>query len=212
MTSLADYKDRANTEQKAVFYIVGDNEKVLKNSPLLEAYTKNKIEVLILDDKEIDEIITPAIGAYKEWTLKDISSCEAPAVEQSEEKKKEVEEKFQDITKKIKDILGESVSEVRVTNRLNLSPSCVVKDGNDQMAQMAQMMRSMGQEMPETAPILEINPEHEIVSKLNSLKDEDMISDISWILLDQAKLSEGINITDAVAFSQRLNRITTKAL
>ena len=212
MTSLADYKDRANTEQKAVFYIVGDNEKVLKNSPLLEAYTKNKIEVLILDDKEIDEIITPAIGAYKEWTFKDISSCEAPAIEQSEEKKKEVEEKFQDITKKIKDILGESVSDVRVTNRLNLSPSCVVKDGNDQMAQMAQMMRSMGQEMPETAPILEINPEHEIVSKLNSLKDEDMISDISWILLDQAKLSEGINITDAVAFSQRLNRITAKAL
>ena len=212
MTSLASYKDRANTEQKAVFYIVGDNEKVLKNSPLLEAYTKNNIEVLILDDKEIDEIITPAIGSYKEWTFKDISSCEAPAVEQSEEKKKEVEEKFQDITKKIKDILGESVSEVRVTNRLNLSPSCVVKDGNDQMAQMAQMMRSMGQEMPETAPILEINPEHEIVSKLNSLKDEDMISDISWILLDQAKLSEGINITDAVAFSQRLNRITAKAL
>ncbi len=212
MTSLEAYKERANTEQKAVFYIVGDNEKVLKNSPLLEAYTKNNIEVLILDDKEIDEIITPAIGAYKEWTFKDISSCEAPAVEQSEDKKKEVEEKFQDITKKIKDILGESVSDVRITNRLNLSPSCVVKDGNDQMAQMAQMMRSMGQEMPEAAPILEINPEHEIVSKLNSLKDEDMISDISWILLDQAKLSEGINITDAVAFSQRLNRITAKAL
>ena len=212
MTSLAAYKDRAVSDQKAVFYIVGDNEKVLNNSPLLEAYKKNNIEVLILDDKEIDEIITPAIGAYKEWPLKDISSCEAPAIEQSEDKKKEVEEKFQDITKKIKDILGEAVTDVRVTNRLSESPSCVVKDSNDQMAQMAQMMRSMGQEMPETAPILEINPDHEIVTKLNTSKDDSLVDDIAWLLLDQAKLSEGIDITDAVSFAQRLNRITAKAL
>ncbi|NQY53422.1 MAG: molecular chaperone HtpG [Campylobacteraceae bacterium] len=212
MTSLAAYKDRANTEQKAVFYIVGDNEKVLNNSPLLEAYKKNNIEVLILDDKEIDEIITPAIGAYKEWALKDISSCESPAIEQSEEEKKEVEEKFEDITKKIKDILGEAVTDVRVTNRLSESPSCVVKDVNDQMAQMAQMMKAMGQEMPETAPILEINPDHEIVTKLNTSSDDSLVDDIAWLLLDQAKLSEGLDITDAVSFAQRLNRITAKAL
>ncbi len=213
MTSLAAYKERANTEQKAIYYIVGENENVLKNSPLLEAYKKNDIEVLILDDKEIDEIITPTMGAYKEWEFKDISACEAPSVEQSEEEKKEVETKFEDITKKIKDILGESVTDVRVTNRLSESPSCVVKDaGNDQMAQMAQMMKAMGQEMPETAPILEINPEHAIVTKLNGCPDDDMISDVSWVLLDQAKLSEGMDITDAVAFAQRLNRITVKAL
>lgn len=212
MTSLAAYKDRADTEQKAIFYIVGDNEKVLKNSPLLEAYKKNNIEVLILDDKEIDEIITPAIGAYKEWDFKDISSCDAPAIEQSEDKKKEVEEKFQDITKKLKDILGEAVSDVRVTNRLSESPSCVVKDGNDQMAQMAQMMKAMGQDIPDTAPILEINPDHEIVTKLNTSKNETLVDDIAWLLLDQAKLSEGMEITDAVAFAQRLNRITAKAL
>jgi len=212
MTSLAAYKERAVSDQKAVFYIVGDNEKVLNNSPLLEAYKKNNIEVLILDDKEIDEIITPAIGAYQEWPLKDISSCEAPAIEQSEEAKKEVEEKFEDITKKIKEVLGEAVTDVRVTNRLSESPSCVVKDSNDQMAQMAQMMRSMGQEMPETAPILEINPDHEIVTKLNTSKDDSLVDDIAWLLLDQAKLSEGLDITDAVSFAQRLNRITAKAL
>ncbi len=212
MTSLATYKKAANTEQKAIYYIVGDNENVLKNSPLIEAYKKNDIEVLILDDKEIDEIITPALGFYQEWQFKDVSSCEAPKVEQSEEKKKEVESKFEDITKKIKKFLGESVSDVRVTNRLSESPSCVVKDGNDQMAQMAQMMRSMGQEMPEPAPILEINPNHEIVTKLNDLKDDSLVDDISWLLLDQAKLSEGMEITDAVAFAQRLNRITAKAL
>ena len=80
------------------------------------------------------------------------------------------------------------------------------------MAQMAQMMRAMGQEMPESAPILEINPDHEIVTKLNGLADDKMVEDVSWVLLDQAKLSEGMEITDAVAFAQRLSRITAKAL
>lgn len=213
MTSLEAYKNGADSEQKAIYYIVGENEKVLRNSPLLEAYKKNDIEVLICDDKEIDEIITPALQAYKEWEFKDITSCEAPKVEQSEEEKKEVEEKFESITKKIKDILGEAVKEVRVTNRLSESPSCVTKDAGDaQMAQMMQMMRAMGQEMPESAPILEINPEHEIVKKLNGCPDDSMISDVSWVLLDQAKLSEGMEITDAVSFAQRLTRITAKAL
>ncbi|MCT7583258.1 molecular chaperone HtpG [Aliarcobacter butzleri] len=213
MTSLEAYKERANSEQKAIYYIVGENEKVLRNSPLLESYKKNDIEVLILDDKEIDEIITPAIGVFKEWEFKDITAIEPPKVEQSEEEKKEVEEKFQDILTKIKDKLGDAVKDVKVTSRLSESPSCVVKDAADaQMAAMAHMFRAMGQAMPESAPILEINPEHEIVKKLNGCADESTIEDVSWILLDQAKLSEGIEITDTVAFAQRLSRITAKAL
>jgi molecular chaperone HtpG len=213
MTSLEAYKERADSEQKAIFYIVGDNEKILRSSPLLESYNKNNIEVLILDDKEIDEIITPAIGAYKEWEFKDITACEPPKVEQTEEEKKEVEEKFQNITKKIKDKLGDAVKDVKVTNRLSESPSCVVKDAADaQMAAMAHLFRQMGQAMPESAPILEINPEHEIVKKLNGCPDESTIEDVSWILLDQAKLSEGMEITDTVAFAKRLSRITAKAL
>ncbi|MFW2605088.1 molecular chaperone HtpG [Aliarcobacter butzleri] len=213
MTSLEAYKERANSEQKAIYYIVGENEKVLRNSPLLESYKKNDIEVLILDDKEIDEIITPAIGTFKEWEFKDITAIEPPKVEQSEEEKKEVEEKFQDILTKIKDKLGDAVKDVKVTSRLSESPSCVVKDAADaQMAAMAHMFRAMGQAMPESAPILEINPEHEIVKKLNGCTDESTIEDVSWILLDQAKLSEGMEITDTVAFAQRLSRITAKAL
>ncbi len=213
MTSLEDYKNRANTEQKAIYYIVGENEKVLRNSPLLESYKKNDIEVLILDDKEIDEIVTPAIGAYKEWEFKDITACEPPKVEQTEEEKKEVEQKFESITKKIKDKLGDAVKEVKVTNRLTDSPSCVTKDALDaQMAAMAHMFRQMGQSLPESAPILEINPDHEIVKKLNGCPDESTIEDVSWILLDQAKLSEGMEITDTVSFAKRLSRITAKAL
>ena len=213
MTSLEAYKDRADSEQKAIYYIVGENEKILKSSPLLESYKKNEIEVLILDDKEIDEIITPTMGAFKEWEFKDITACEPPKVEQNEEEKKEVEEKFKSIVEKIKDKLGDAVKEVKITTRLSESPSCVTKDAGDaQMAQMMQMMRAMGQEMPASAPILEINPDHEIVKKLNGCADDSTIEDVSWILLDQAKLSEGMDITDTVAFAQRLSRITAKAL
>ena len=213
MTSLEDYKNRADSEQKAIYYIVGDNEKVLRNSPLLESYKKNDIEVLILDDKEIDEIITPAIGAYKEWEFKDITAVEPPKVEQTEEEKKEVETKFEQILAKIKDKLGDAVKDVKVTSRLTDSPSCVTKDAADaQMAAMAHMFRAMGQAMPESAPILEINPDHEIVKKLNGCPDESTIEDVSWILLDQAKLSEGMEITDTVSFAKRLSRITAMAL
>ena len=211
MTSLASYKDRADTEQKAIYYIVGEDEKVLRNSPLMESYKKNNIEVLILDDKEIDEVITPAIGAYKEWDIKDITSCEAPKTEQTEEEKKEVEAQFKSIVEKINETLGEAVKEVKTTTRLSDSPSCVVKDPNDPMAQMAAMMKSMGQEVPESAPILEINPDHAIVKSLNDCPNDDMVETISWLLLDQAKMSEGIEIKDTVAFTQRLNKVMAQA-
>jgi molecular chaperone HtpG len=212
MTSLADYKERANSEQKAIYYIIGDNEKVLRNSPLLESYKKNNIEVLILDDKEIDEIVTPSIGAYKDWQFKDITSCEPPKVEQSEEEKKEIEEKFKPIVEKIKNILGDAVKEVKTTSRLSNSPSCVVKDPNDPMASMTAMMKAMGQEVPQSIPILEINPDHEIVKKLSGCADDSTIEDISWLLLDQAKMAEGMEIGDTIAFIKRLNTIVTKAL
>ncbi|HFU76578.1 MAG TPA: molecular chaperone HtpG, partial [Arcobacter sp.] len=211
MTSLADYKERADSEQKAIYYIIGDNENTLRNSPLLESYKKNNIEVLILDDKEIDEIVTPSIGAYKDWEVKDITACEPPQTEQSDEEKKEVEEKYKDIVEKIKGILGDAVADVKTTNRLSESPSCVVKDGSDPMAQMAHMFRQMGQEMPEAKPVLEINPDHEIVQSLNGCTDDAMIEDISWLLLDQGKLAEGMVVQDPVAFANRLNRIMAKS-
>jgi molecular chaperone HtpG len=212
MTSLKDYKQRANTEQKVIFYIVGEDEKVLRNSPLMESYKKNNIEVLICDDKEIDEVITPAIGTYEDWELKDITSCEAPKTEQTEEEAKEVEEKFKSIVEKIKGVLGEAVKDVKTTTRLSDSPSCVVKDPNDPMAQMSAMMKAMGQEVPESAPILEINPDHLIVKSLNKCSDDKTIEDISWLLLDQARVGEGMDIKDPILFTKRLNNIMVKAL
>ncbi|WP_141051101.1 molecular chaperone HtpG [Aliarcobacter cryaerophilus] len=213
LTSLEDYKQRANSEQKAIYYIVGDNEKVLRNSPLLESYKKNNIEVLILDDKEIDEIITPTIGAFKEWQFTDITTAQAPKVEVNEEEKQKIEEEFKDIVSKIKEKLGSEVKDVKITSRLDSFASCITKDAGDaQMAAMAHMFRAMGQEVPEIKPILEINPNHEIVKKLQSSTNDELIEDVSWILLDLAKISEGVDVSDKVAFAKRLTKITSLAM
>jgi len=173
MIGLDDYISRGDSEKKEIYYIIGEDEKVLKNSPLLEAYKKANIEVLILDDKEIDEIVTPAIGTFKEWALKDITTIDAPD-SKTEEEKEVISKEFKSLTDKIKEVLGEEVKEVKTTSRLTSSPSCVVKDANDPMAGMAQMFAQMGQPIPETPLILEINPEHVMIQKLDKLENQDI--------------------------------------
>jgi len=211
MVSFADYVSRGDSEKKEIYYIAGEDEKVLRNSPLLEAYKKAEIEVLIMDDKEIDEIVSPSIGTYKEWTLKDITTIEAPD-SKSDEEKEEISKEFKSLTDKIKKILGDDVKEVKTTTRLTTSPSCVVKDANDPMAGMAHMFAQMGQEMPETPLILEVNPEHAMIQKLDKLENEDTFADMAWILLDSAKLSEGLEPKDKSAFASRVAKVATLAL
>lgn len=211
MIGLNDYISRGNSEKKEIYYIIGENEKVLRNSPLLEAYKKANIEVLILDDKEIDEIVTPMIGAFKEWNFKDITTIDAPD-SKTEEEKEEISKEFKSLTDKISEVLGEEVKEVKTTTRLTSSPSCVVKDANDPMAGMAHMFAQMGQEMPETPLILEINPEHEMIKKLDKLDNNETFTDMAWILLDSAKLSEGLEPKDKSAFANRVAKVATQAL
>ncbi|MDM5262878.1 molecular chaperone HtpG [Sulfurovum sp. XTW-4] len=211
LVSFEEYVSRGDSEKKEIYYIVGDDEKVLRNSPLLEAYKKANIEVLIMDDKEVDSIVTPMIGSYKEWNLKDITTIEAPD-SKTEEEKEEISKEFKSLTDKIKEVLGEEVKEVKTSTRLTSSPSCVLKDSSDPMASMAAMFAQMGQEMPEIPLILEINPDHEMIKKLDKLDDESLFSDLSWILLDSAKLSEGLEPKDKGAFAQRVASLATKAL
>ncbi|RUM75262.1 MAG: molecular chaperone HtpG, partial [Sulfurovum sp.] len=211
MISLDDYISRGNSEKKEIYYIVGEDEKVLRNSPLLEAYKKANIEVLIMDDNEVDSIVTPMIGSYKEWNLKDITSIDAPDTKTKEEAE-EIAKEFKSLTEKIKKVLGEEVKEVKTTSRLTQSPSCVIKDPSDPMAGMAAMFAQMGQEMPETPLILEINPEHEMIKKLDGLKDDALFDETAWILLDTAKLSEGLEPKDKAAFAQRIASLANKAL
>lgn len=211
MVSFDDYISRGDSEKKEIYYIVGEDEKVLRNSPLLEAYKKANIEVLILDDKEIDEIVTPTIGTYKEWSLKDITTIDAPD-SKTDEEKEVISKEFKALTDRIKEVLGEDVKEVKTTTRLTQSPSCVVKDANDPMAGMAHMFAQMGQEMPETPLILEVNPEHAMIQKLDKLEDKDRFADMAWILLDSAKLSEGLEPKDKSAFASRVAKVATLAL
>ena len=211
MISLDDYISRGDSEKKEIYYIIGEDERVLKNSPLLEAYKKANIEVLIMDDKEIDEIVTPAIGQFKEWSLKDITTVDAPD-SKTEEEREVISKEFKSLTDKIKEVLGDEVKEVKTTTRLTNSPSCVVKDASDPMAGMAHMFVQMGQPVPETPLILEINPEHAMISKLDKLDNSEMFANISWILLDSAKLSEGLEPKDKSAFANRVAKVATEAL
>jgi len=211
MVSFDDYISRADSEKKEIYYIIGEDEKVLRNSPLLEAYKKANIEVLIMDDYEVDSIVTPMIGEYKGWTLKDITTIEAPD-SKTEEEKKEIEEEFKPLVEKLKETLGDEIKEVKISTRLTESPSCVIKDSSDPMAGMAAMFAQMGQEMPETPLILEINPDHEMVKKLEKVEDKTLFEDMAHVLLDTAKLSEGLEPKDKTAFAHRIAKLAAKAL
>jgi molecular chaperone HtpG len=127
-------------------------------------------------------------------------------------KQKKLDDKYKKLSDKIKDILKDEIKEVKISSRLSNSPSCIVKADGGMNAQMAQMMRSMGQEAPKDEYILEINPTHNIVTKLNDATDKKIIENIAWILLDGAKIADGIEISDASNFVARLNDITLKSL
>ena len=210
-TGLSDYKDRMKPDQKAIYYITGGNEDTLRNSPLLEAYKKKDIEVLIMDD-DIDEIVVPSINRYKEIELKAVNrsgSSEDLDDQDDEKKKKEVKP----LLKKIKKSLGESVKDVIASSRLSDSPSCIVADENDPTMQMQHMLKAMGQDnVPDFVPILEINPDHDIVKRLIDSKDNDLVDDVSHLLFEQAMLVEGAQLKKPAEFVKRLNRIMEKAV
>ena len=211
MVSLREYVDRMREDQKSIYYITGQNQITLKNSPLLEMYDKKDIEVLILDD-EIDEIIITGVPKYDEKNLKAVNRSGA-AEDFSESTDKETEKSLKPVLKKIKKILGDRVKDVKVSSRLSDSPSCIVADENDPTAQMQEMMRSMGQmDMPDIKPILEINPEHDIVSKLKEKTRQKSFDDIALLLYEQALIQEGVKLEDPAGFVERLNNVIVDTL
>ncbi len=206
LVSLRDYVGRMRDDQKSIYYITGQNKVSLNNSPLLEMYRKKDIEVLLLDD-EIDEIIISSVPKYDEKDLKSVNRSGA-ADDFSEEKDKEVEKNLKPVIKKMKKLLGDKVKDIKISNRLSGSPSCIVADENDPTAQMQEMMRSMGQmDMPEIKPILEINPDHDIVIKLKEKTKQKAFDDIALLLYEQALIQEGVKLKDTSGFVERLNKI-----
>ena len=213
-TSLKDYVSRMQTDQKSIYYITGENETSLRNSPLLEMYAEKGIEVLILDD-EIDEIIIPSIPKYDEKDLKSVNRSGAADEldDKNQEKQKDKEKTLKPTIKKIKDFLGEKVKDVKISNRLSGSPSCIVADENDPTAQMQEIMRSMGQmDMPDIKPILEINPDHEIVKKLATMRKGKSFENAALLLFEQAIIQEGGKLKDPSGFVKRLNDVLAKAI
>jgi molecular chaperone HtpG len=163
-------------------------------------------------DDEIDEIVVPAIGSFKEKELKAVNRAGAADDLKSKEDK-EKEKDIKPLLKKIKKALGDTVKDVVASSRLSDSPSCIVADENDPTMQMQHILKAMGQaEMPDIKPILEINPNHDIVKKLDSSQDDGIIEDASWLLYEQALLIEGAELKKPVAFVKRLNRFMAEAL
>lgn len=209
-TSFKDYVSRMKPEQKAIYYITGNNEKNLRASPLLEAYKNKGFEVLIMAD-DIDDIVIPSLMKYKDFELKGVNragSDDELGIDKDEAKKKE--EAFKPVQEKIKKALGERVKDVVLSKRLSDSPSCIVVDENDPGIQMERMMRAMGQAAPEVKPILEVNADHAIVKTLENATDEGYISDVSEVLLDQALLVSGAELSSPTDFIKSMNKLIVK--
>lgn len=195
--SLKTYKERASGEN--IYYIIGNDLELLKNSPLLEKYIKDDIEVLLLND-EVDSFIMPSLGEFEGLKFKDISIDES-----KDEVSKELLEDYKDFLDKVKGILSDKVKDVKLSTRLDKSPSCVISEGSNPM--MEQLMRQMGQEVKEDSPVFEINPNHEIIKKLKDLNDNEKLKDVIFVLFDSAKLLEKGTISDANSFAQRVNKL-----
>ena len=211
LTSLAEAKERMQPEQKALYYITGASESMLRNSPLLEIYKKKDIEVLILDD-DIDEIVFSTVTKFGETDLKAVNKS-ATSEDLKDESTPEKAEELKPLLERIKAMLGDAVKEVRASSRLADSPSVIVTDEDEPSARMRQMMQAMGQkDLPELKPTLEINPDHEIIRKLLADPTSSNVDDAAWMLFDQALLLEGVPLRDATVFVQRLNRLLNRAI
>ena len=211
LVSLREYVERMREDQKSIYYVTGQNQVSLKNSPLLEMYNKKDVEVLLLDD-EIDEIIISSVPKYDEKDLKSVNRSGA-ADDFSEESDKDTEKSLQPVLKKIKKVLGDKVKDVKLSNRLSDSPSCIVADENDPTAQMQEMMKSMGQmDMPAIKPILEINPTHDIVVKMKEKTKQKSFDSIALLLFEQALIQEGVKLEDTSGFVSRLNKVISDTL
>ncbi len=209
--SLDDYVAAMKEGQKAIYYVTAENYATAKNSPHLEIFRKNDVEVLLLTDP-VDEWLVTHLTEYQEKPLTSVSKGELDLGDLADDKDDQEAEKTDDkeldtLTKRIEKILDEKVKEVRITRRLTESPACLVADEHEMGRHLEQILKASGQQLPATKPILEINPDHPIVGKLQDEEDDNRFSDWANILFEQALLSEGGQLEDPAGFVHRLNSI-----
>ena len=206
--TLDDYIGRMQEGQDKIYYITADSYSAAKNSPHLEIFRKKGIEVLLLSDR-VDEWLVTNLTEYEGKPLQSVAKGELDLVD-DEDSKKELEKKAKQsrkLLKRMKKVLGDKVEDVRVSNRLTDSPACIVLSEHDMAMYMQRLLKEAGHAMPGSKPVLEINPDHPIVKRLESEKDDDRFRDWSEILFDQAILAEGGQLEDPAGFVHKLNQM-----
>ena len=209
--ALAGYVERMKEGQQKIYYVVADSFNAAKNSPHLEIFRKKGIEVLLLSDR-IDDWLMSHLTEYDGKTFADVAKGELDLgdVEDADEKKaqEETAKAKEDLVKRVKEALGDGVQDVKVTHRLTDSPACVVLPEHEMGYQMRRIMEAAGQPLPEVKPILELNPDHALVARLEGAEG-DLFTQLSYILLDQAIIAEGGHLDDPAAYVKRLNSVLT---
>ncbi|MFC3853012.1 molecular chaperone HtpG [Salinispirillum marinum] len=208
--SLADYIGRMKEGQKDIYYVAADSHNTAAGSPHLEVFRKKGIEVLLLSDR-IDEWLMGHLSEFDGKHLKDVGKGQLDLgdLEDEEEKKKheETDKAFESLTSQIAKELEEDVKEVRTTHRLTDSPACLVVGEYDMGAQMRKIMEAAGQKVPDAKPILEINPEHPLVQRLNNETNDDRTKELIAVIYEQARLAGGDGLKDPAAYVKRINKL-----
>ncbi len=205
-TSLDDYLGRMAVGQDAIWYITADSYKAAAGSPQLEAFRAKGIEVLLMFDR-IDEWMVGYLAEYEGKKLKNVAKGELPLDEAEKKQQEEAAKQAEPLLKKLKELLGERVGDVKVSARLTDSPSCLALSDYEMAPHLARLLREAGQELPESKPTLEINPSHPLLKRVEAEADEGKAKDLAALLLEQAEIAAGAQLPDPAAFVQRMNRV-----
>jgi molecular chaperone HtpG len=208
--SLDDYIGRMQEKQEKIYFITADSHAAALHSPHLEIFKKKDVEVLLLTDR-VDEWLVSSLTDYKGKHLQSVAKGQLDLGELEEKEDKQEQEKAAEehkgLVERVQKVLEDSVTEVRISNRLTDSPACLVVGDYDMSANLQRVMKQLGQDTPQVKPILELNPDHPLVEKMDKEPDEDLFADLARILFDQATLAEGGQLEDPAAFVHRLNAL-----
>jgi len=208
--SLDAYIERMQEKQEKIYYLTADSLSAARNSPHLEVFKKKGIEVLLLTDR-VDEWLVSHLSDYQGKHLQSVAKGELDLgeLEDQEDKQKaeKAAEEHKPLLERIKTALGDKVKEVRVSTRLTESPACLVVDHYDMSQNLARVLKQLGQDAPAPNPILELNLDHPLVTRLEALEDGDRFDEMAGLIFDQAMLSEGGQLEDPAGFVHRLNRL-----
>ncbi|MES2500395.1 MAG: molecular chaperone HtpG [Pseudomonadota bacterium] len=210
IVSFADYIGRMKPEQEAIYYITADTFAAAQHSPHLEIFRKKGIEVLLMSDK-VDEWLLGSLTEFEGKKLQSIAKGDLDLGKLEDESEKEakakIEEDAKSLIERIKISLGDAVKEVRVTHRLTDSPACLVAGEHDLSGNLARILKAAGQNAPDSKPVLEVNPAHKLVKRLEAEADESKFKDLAHLVFDQALLAEGGQLNDPASFVKRMNSL-----